>query len=203
MLLTIAVTIGIMRPPTTSMSLDGKCSTRSTSPYRVPSVPCTEHPTRSASRYSSGATSRLARGAYKTAPANASAALTSSTPSNRTSRRPRCGRNVTMRTTELSLPRRQHSSAPTEKTMRPACVGSHFNSPRRPKTPAIRPTANSSVAVVALHARCSLFAIENVYRDTSFSGRTNDGAQRLCHAAVAADDFTQIFRIDDQLNHRL
>ena len=87
--------------------------------------------------------------------------------------------------------------------MRPACVGSHFSSPRRPKTPAIRPTANSSVAVVVLAAVRSLFGIENVHGDASLGGGAHDRAQRLGHAAVPSDDFAEILGIDDQLDYRL
>jgi len=89
--------------------------------------------------------------------------------------------------------------------MRPACVGSHFNSPRRPKTPAIRPTANSSVAVavVVLAAARSFFGIQNIHGNAPLGGRANDRAQRLSNAAVAPDNFAEIFGIDDQLNHRL
>ena len=48
-----------------------------------------------------------------------------------------------------------------------------------------------------------LVAVENVDGDPAFGGRAHDSSQRLRNASAAANDFSQIFRIDDELDDRL
>jgi hypothetical protein len=64
--------------------------------------------------------------------------------------------------------------------------------------PAIRPT---SICVLGTFG--CLFAIQNVHGYASFGGRTNDRAKRVRDAPAAADHFSQIVGMNDQLDHRL
>ena len=83
---------------------------------------------------------------------------------------------------------RKHS-APAEKTARPALLGSHFSSPRTPKTAAMRPTTMSTWPSAADHPRvpCGRFAIENIDGDAALRRRADDRPQRLRNATAAAD----------------
>src|SRR5579883_279599 len=79
-----------------------------------------------------------------------------------------------------------------------------------PNKPAMRPTGSSFDVVVALcigRLRALVFerflGVENFDRDLAFGRRTHDRSQRLRDASAAADDFAEIFRIDDELDLRL
>src|SRR5579883_1070940 len=79
-----------------------------------------------------------------------------------------------------------------------------------PNKPAMRPTGSSFGVVGGLRIGRlrafvfeRFFGVENFDRDFAFGRCAHDGAQRLRHAAAAADDFAEILRIDDQLDLRL
>src|SRR5690242_7381034 len=118
-------------------------------------------------------------------------------PRRRMSKRPLCSRTAESATScELPSGNAKRIDAPVEKSMRPALVGSHFNSPRMPKMPAIRPTGSSLVELRIVLRFALAFGyvffffvlefgrIKNLDGNAAFRSCTDDRAQRLRHATV-------------------
>src|SRR5579871_5724528 len=159
---------------------------------------------RSSSRYSPSLTLRRSRDAYSSAPAKSCALDASSTPAIRTSSRSPWLRTAASRIVVRAPPRTQPSSAPGSKTMRPALVASHFNSPWTPKTPAILATTTSLESFGVIPEPLGRLAgVENVDGNSPFGRCAHDSTQRLRDASAAADHLAEVLGIDDQLDHRL
>src|SRR5580658_8718863 len=199
------------RGPTSSTSCAGKCSTATTSPRMAPAASTSAQPTRSSSKNSPSPSRTAARSTASVAPTSDSAAVASSMPSKATSGRPWCVRSARTRSARALPSRRAACSAsPTARASAPIRLGSSFSSPRRPKTPTMRPALASVGGVAVGHVGVAgvlgfgleliLVVGDDVDRDAALGAGAHQRAQRLRDPAVATDDLAPIVLDDDQFD---